>query len=250
MMNKTKQPVSLFVTCLVDGISPGVGEAVVTVFERLGILVSCPPEQTCCGQPAFNSGYRTEARRAARRFIEVFEGADVIVGPSGSCVHMVKHHYPLLFEGEGKWQARAERVAEKTFEFTQYLVDVLAVTDLGAAFSGKVTYHDSCHLLRGLGIGAQPRKLIENVRGATFVEMAASDRCCGFGGAFSVKYPEISSAMTEEKVHHILASGADAVVGCDASCLMNIGGMLSRMGSSVRCLHIAELLAGQSEATG
>lgn len=248
-MKKTKQPVSLFVTCLVDGISPGVGEAVVTVFERLGISVSCPPEQTCCGQPAFNSGYRTEARRAARRFIEVFEEADVIVGPSGSCVHMVKHHYPLLFDGDERWQARAKRVAEKTFEFTQYLVDVLGVTDLGAAFSGKVTYHDSCHLLRGLGIGSQPRKLIENVRGATFVEMAASDRCCGFGGAFSVKYPEISSAMTEEKVHNILASGADAVVGCDASCLMNIGGMLSRMGSSVRCLHIAELLAGDPEAT-
>ncbi len=238
-----KKKVSLFVTCLVDGIYPEVAEAMVKVFDRLNIHVECPVDQTCCGQPAFNSGYRKEARVAARRFIEIFEDAQAVVSPSGSCVSMVRNHYPELFKDAPKWQGRARKIAEKTFEFTEYLVDVLGVVDLSARFDGKITYHDSCHLKRGLNVAEQPRKLLGRISGATFIEMEDSDRCCGFGGGFSVKYPEISAAMVEDKVKNILASGADAVVGCDISCLMNIQGKLNRMEHPVKCLHIAQLLA-------
>jgi len=235
--------VTLFIQCLVDSIYPDVGEAMVRVLNRLGISMDYPSDQTCCGQPAFNSGYWNEARAAARRFIELFETADRIVCPSGSCVNMVRHHYPDLFDAEPAWRRRAERVADKTFEFTEYLVDVLGVTNVGSRFAGKVTYHDSCHLLRGLGVGEQPRKLLENVRGLELVEMTDSDHCCGFGGTFSIKYPDISGAMLEDKVQNIVASGADAVVGCDMGCLMNIEGMLSRKGLSIKVLHIAQVLA-------
>jgi L-lactate dehydrogenase complex protein LldE len=235
--------VTLFVQCIVDSLYPQVGEAVVEIFRRLDLAVDLPLAQTCCGQPAYNSGYHKAARRAARHFIETFEGAETIVCPSGSCVDMVRRHYPALFASEPTWRARAERVAAKTYEFTQFLVDILGVTDLGARFDGTVTYHDSCHLNRYLGVAEQPRALIKAVRGATFVEMADSDRCCGFGGTFAVKYPEISTGMLAEKVDHILASGAEVVVGCDLSCLMQIQGMLSRRKLPVRAIHMAELLA-------
>ena len=239
------QNVSLFVQCLVDGFYPEVATAMVAVLERSGARVSCPVDQTCCGQPAYNAGYRQEALVAARRFIDIFETAEIIVSPSGSCVDMVRHHYLRLFDGDAEWSRRAAAVAAKTFEFSEYLVDVRHLTDLGARFDGRVTYHDSCHLLRGLGVRDQPRQLIAHVRDLEFVEMADADRCCGFGGTFAVKYPEISTAMVDEKVKNILDSGADAVVGCDMGCLMNIGGRLSRMGSPVRTMHIAQLLAGQ-----
>jgi len=236
--------ITLFVQCLVDGIYPEVGEAMLDIFGRLGISVDCPADQTCCGQPAFNAGHRKAAGVAAKRFIEIFENADWIVCPSGSCVHMVKNHYPELFRDNPAWHQRAREVGEKTFELSQFLVDILGVVDMGAAYHGKITYHDSCHLLRGLGVEAQPRKLIQHLKGAEFVEMKDSDRCCGFGGTFSVKYPDISTAMVDEKIRNIIDSGADTVTGCDISCLMNIQGRLSRMGSSIKTFHIAQLLAG------
>ena len=235
--------VTLFIQCIVDGIYPEVAEAMVCIFDHLGIAVDYPQDQTCCGQPAFNSGYRTAARKAAKHFIKVFEHAPLIVCPSGSCVAMVRHHYADLFTEDPAWQARADAVGRRTFELTEFLVDVLGVTDLGARFDGRVTYHDSCHLLRTLGVKSQPRTLLANIHGLEFVEMADSDRCCGFGGAFSVKYPDISTAMVAEKVDTILATGADTVVGCDMGCLMNIEGYLSRHSHPVQVKHIAQLLA-------
>jgi len=243
MMVSTKN-VTLFVQCLVDGIYPEVGEAMVTIFNKLGISINCPLDQTCCGQPAFNAGYRKAARVAAKRFIEIFEDAESIVCPSGSCVNMVKNDYGELFKDDPKWFERAIQVGQRTFELSQYIVDILKIDDVGASYDGKVTYHDSCHLLRGLGISEQPRRLIRNIKSAELVEMKDSDRCCGFGGTFSIKYPVISTAMVDDKVHNIIASGADTVTGCDVSCLMNIQGRLSRIGSSVKTLHIAQLLAG------
>ena len=243
MMVSTKN-VTLFVQCLVDGIYPEVGEAMVTIFNKLGISVNCPSDQTCCGQPAFNAGYRKAARVAAKRFIEIFEDAESIVCPSGSCVNMVKNDYGELFKDDPKWFERAIQVGQRTFELSQYIVDILKIDDVGASYNGKVTYHDSCHLLRSLGISEQPRRLIRNIKSAELVEMKDSDRCCGFGGTFSIKYPVISTAMVDDKVHNIIASGADTVTGCDVSCLMNIQGRLSRIGSSVKTLHIAQLLAG------
>ncbi|MGD1975428.1 MAG: (Fe-S)-binding protein [Desulfobacterales bacterium] len=240
-MNKT---VTLFIQCLVDGIYPEAGEAVVKIFRKLGIDLVCPTTQTCCGQPAFNAGYRREAGVAAKRFIDIFETAQVIVCPSGSCVTMVRHHYPQLFDDNDLWLQRAMQVAAKTYELTEYLVDVLGVQDVGAHYDGKITYHDSCHLLRNLRIQSQPRKLLSKVSGAEFIEMHDADRCCGFGGSFAVKYGDISSAMVTDKVNNIVASGADTVVGCDMGCLMNIQGMLNRRESDIKTMHIAQILAG------
>ena len=242
-MGKNKT-VSLFIQCLVDGIYPQVGEAMVHIFRKLGISMTCPTRQTCCGQPAFNSGFRREARIAAKRFIEIFETADTIVCPSGSCVTMVRHHYAELFKDDAFWELRARQVADRTYELTEYLVDILGVDDLGAQYDGKVTYHDSCHLLRSLRVREQPRRLLRKVSGAEFVELYDSDKCCGFGGSFSVKYADISAAMVDDKVNNIIASGADTVVGCDMGCLMNIQGMLSRKGSNIKIMHIAQILAG------
>jgi len=242
-MDKNK-PVTLFIQCLVDHLYPEVGHAMVHMFEKLGIQVVIPLDQTCCGQPAFNSGYRREAAAAARKFIKIFETSDIIVCPSGSCVDMVKNQYPGLFRDGSLWQKRAKEVSKKIFELTQYLVDVIKVEDVGASFNGKVTYHDSCHLSRNLGVVDQPRKLIANVKNIQLLEMQDAEKCCGFGGTFSVKYPDISTAILEEKVDSIIATGADAVVGCDISCLMNIQGMLNRRNSSVKALHIAQILAG------
>ncbi len=239
----SSKTVTLFVQCLVDTICPEVAQAMVEVFRRLGIALTCPTDQTCCGQPAFNSGYRQAARVAAKHFIEVFEGAEQIVCPSGSCVNMVRHHYAELFQNDSPWLQRAQNLSSRIYEFSEYLVDVLGVEDLGARFDGKVTYHDSCHLLRGIGVQKQPRQLLAHVSGTELVEMHNSDYCCGFGGAFSVKYPDISNAMVSDKVKNIIDTGADAVVGCDMGCLMNIQGKLSRMGSSIKVMHIAQILA-------
>ncbi|MEN8245043.1 MAG: (Fe-S)-binding protein, partial [Thermodesulfobacteriota bacterium] len=233
---------TLFIQCIVDSVFPKVGQSMVRVLDRLGVSMDYPEDQTCCGQPAFNSGYRGEARAAAKRFIEIFEDAETIVCPSGSCVDMVRNHYDDLFENDSKWLERARLVGERTFEFSEFLVDVLKIEDVGASFAERVTYHDSCHLMRGIGVSRQPRKLIANVKGIDFVEMHDSDRCCGFGGAFSFKYPDISTAMLEDKVRNIEASGAQAVVGCDMGCLMNIQGMLNRKNINIKTMHIAELL--------
>lgn len=236
--------VSLFIQCLVDSLYPQVGEAMVRVLERLDVALDYPDGQTCCGQPAFNSGYQKEAQAAARHFIEIFQDAEVIVCPSGSCVHMVRHHYPDLFKDEDEaTQKRVKDVAARCYEFSEYLVDILGIEDVQASFPGRVTYHDSCHLQRGLGIADQPRRLLERVAGLEFIEMNDHDVCCGFGGTFSINYADISTAMVDRKINDILASGADYVTGCDMSCLMNIQGRMSRRNESVQVRHIAEILA-------
>jgi len=237
------QRVTLFIQCIVDSCFPEVGDAMVKVLERLGLALEYPPAQTCCGQPAFNAGYRQESARLARHFLDVFENDEVIVCPSGSCVNMVRHHYKELFAKDARMLARVERVAAKTFEFTEFLVDQLGVTDVGATWNGAVTYHDSCHLLRGLGVAAQPRALLDKVKGLTLVEMTRSDECCGFGGTFSAKYPEISEALLETKLANIQATGTGAVVGCDMGCLMHMQGMIRRRELPISVHHIAEILA-------
>jgi L-lactate dehydrogenase complex protein LldE len=238
--------VSLFVTCLIDQLWPTVGASAVEVLRRAGCEVVFDGRQTCCGQPAFNTGYRNEARRLARRFIEIFEegGADYVVSPSGSCTAMA-HHFHELFAEEESWRRRAEALAARTYEFGGFLVNVLKVDDLGASFNGRVTWHDACHGLRDLGLREEPRKLIRGVRGAEFVELANADACCGFGGTFSVKYPEISVAILDHKIDAIEKAGVRAVVSGDASCLMQIGGRLTRNNSSVKTMHLAELLASR-----
>lgn len=240
--------VSLFITCLVDQLYPEVGMAMSKLLTRLGVDVTFNAEQTCCGQPAFNTGYHHEARSVAEQMLKLFarelESVDYIVAPSGSCVTMVKNYYPELFADDAEMKKLTEFVGPRLYELSQFLVEVLKVEDVGAAFNGRVTYHDSCHLLRELGLSRPPRQLINAVRGIEFVELDDADVCCGFGGTFSVKYPEISSAIAAEKITNIERSKADTVVACDASCLMQIGGMLSRKGSAVRTLHLAELLAG------
>jgi L-lactate dehydrogenase complex protein LldE len=238
--------VSLFVTCLVDQLFPRVGEAMAATLRRLGCEVTFNEAQTCCGQPAFNSGYRREARAMAEHFLEVFgrERADFIVAPSGSCTAMVRNFYGELLrapEDEG-WRALLEGVRPRLREFSEFIVGELGVEDVGARFRGRVTYHDACHLLRELGLADEPRCLIRAVRGVEFVEMEAPDTCCGFGGTFSVKYAEISDAILREKLARVARSGADYVVANDASCLMQIAGGLSRAGSPVRTMHLAELL--------
>lgn len=235
--------VSLFVTCLVDQMWSSIATSCVEVLRRAGCKVEFDERQTCCGQPAFNTGYRDEARQVAKRFIEVFEQskADAIVSPSGSCTAMV-HHYAELFADEPEWLARARAVAARTHEFSSFLVRVLKVEDVGASWKGRLTWHDACHGLRDLNLKSEPRRLIRNVRGAEFVEVENAEACCGFGGTFSVKYPEISVAILDQKIEAIERAGVDAVVSGDASCLMQIGGRLSRKQSSVRVMHLAELL--------
>jgi len=238
--------VALFVTCLVDQLCPNVGMATVEVLERAGCEVTFDERQTCCGQPAFNTGYRSEARKFAKRFIEIFESSDAeaIVSPSGSCTAMVKHFYEL-FPDEPDWRERAKRVADKTHELGSFLVNVLGIDDVGAVSDCKATWHDACHGLRDLEIRDEPRRLLNKVKKLEFVEMENADVCCGFGGTFSVKYPEISAGILDNKIEMIENSGADTVVACDASCLMQIGGRLSRIGSKVRTKHLAEILASQ-----
>ncbi len=240
--------VSLFITCLVDQLWPTVGTSAVEVLRRAGCEVVFDQRQTCCGQPAFNTGYRAEARRLAERFIEIFEesGSDAIVSPSGSCTAMV-HHFHELFPHDERWRRRAEAVADRTHEFSSFLVNTLGVEDVGAGFRGRVTWHDACHGLRDLNVHSEPRRLIRNVRGAEFIELPNADSCCGFGGTFSVKYPEISVAILDSKIEAIDKAGVRAVISGDASCLMQIGGRLTRNKSAVRAMHLAELLAAREE---
>ena len=241
--------VSLFITCLVDQMFPDVGEAMVVTLRRLGVEVGFNDAQTCCGQVAFNTGYRPETRAMAEHFLQVFENdpADFIVAPSGSCTAMVRNFYSELFHGpdDSEWRERLDRVRPRLREFSEFIVNELGTEDVGARFPARVTYHDACHLLRELGISDQPRRLIRAVREVDFVEMAAPDTCCGFGGTFSVKYGEISNAILHEKLARIEASGVEYVVANDSSCLMQIAGGLSRAGSPVKTMHLAELLAKQ-----
>jgi len=235
--------VSLFVTCLVDQLWSSVGTSTVELLRRLGCDVEFDDRQTCCGQPAFNSGYREEARSVAKRFIRIFEEstAEVIVSPSGSCTAMVRH-FPELLSDNDDWKRRAESIAQKTHELSSFLVRVLKVEDVGATWNGRLTWHDACHGLRDLNLKTEPRALLRHVRGAEFVELENADSCCGFGGTFSVKYPEISVAILDQKIQAIERAGVEAVISGDASCLMQIGGRLSRNNSRVRAMHLAELL--------
>jgi L-lactate dehydrogenase complex protein LldE len=237
------QTVQLFITCIIDTLYPETGEAVVRVLERAGVQVGVPHGQTCCGQPAFNAGMRPEARRMAEQTIRVFEDAPgTVVVPSGSCAAMIRHSYIELFAGDPAWLPRAEALSKRTYELTEFLVDVLGVTDLGARHSGRITYHSSCHLLRELGVDRQPRALLKAVHGAEFVELPHTDECCGFGGVFSVEQPEISSAMLQRKIANLDSSQAPVVVACDAGCITNINGGLHRLGKKSRAVYIAEIL--------
>src|SRR5947209_7134338 len=229
------------VTCLGDALFPEVGVATVRLLRRLGVEVDFPAAQTCCGQPHFNSGYHEEARQLARHTIEAFANGQVVVTPSGSCAAMVKVEYPELFHADPTWRERAEELARRTHELSDFLVNVLGVEDVGARFDGKVTYHMACHL-RGLGVSTEPERLLRKVRGLELVPLERVDECCGFGGSFSVRYPGISGAMVCDKVAFIEKVAADALVATDSGCLMNIAGCLRRRGSAVRTLHLAEVL--------
>jgi L-lactate dehydrogenase complex protein LldE len=237
--------VGLFATCLVDLMRPRIGFATAKLLEDAGCLVEVP-SQTCCGQPAFNSGDRKTARELALQMIEAFEGYDYIVLPSGSCAGQVIVHYPELLEGDTAWEPRAKVLAAKTFELTVFLADVLKVMP-AAQFDGAVTYHDSCSGLRELGIQKQPRKLLTNVEGLTLLEMKDPDVCCGFGGTFCVKYPDVSNKIVEKKTANIAASGAATLLAGDLGCLMNMAGKLSREGKEIRVRHVAEVLAGMAD---
>jgi L-lactate dehydrogenase complex protein LldE len=233
----------------VDRFFPDTGMAVVEVLERLGLEVECPAAQTCCGQPASNAGYVEEARALARHTIDVLSAtADPIVVPSGSCADMVIHQYAALLDGDPAYRAKVESVARRTFEFTQFLVNVMGVTDVGAVWSGKLAYHACCHGLRGLGVRDEPEVLLAAVRSAERCPLAEADVCCGFGGLFSVKMADISSAMLARKLDRIEESGADAVVVTDVSCGMHMAGGLRRRNSPVRIRHLAEVLAARASS--
>ena len=231
------------ITCLGDMFFPEVGVAMVKLLRRLGVTVEFPQGQTCCGMPLFNSGYHHDAAVVAARTVGLFAGAEHVVVPSGSCAWMVKTEYPGLLKDDPALKAAAEVLATKTYELSQFLVDVLGVTSVESSFRGKVAYHDSCHLLRGLGESRAPRTLLRGVKGCELVELPGSDECCGFGGSFSVRLPEVSTAVLDKKLASAEGTGADCLVACDAGCLMQMGGGLTRRGSRVRAVHLAQILA-------
>lgn len=242
--------VGLFVTCLVDLFRPGIGFAAVRLLEQAGCTVVVPDTQTCCGQPAYNSGDRADTQAIASQVIDSFADFDYIVAPSGSCAAMIKEHYPQLFDVAGSQYRRARALADKTHELVSFLVDVLGIDSIDAEYHGTVTYHDSCSGLRELGIKQQPRRLLSSVRGLTLTEMTDSEVCCGFGGTFCIKYPEISNNMVSDKMQHIEHSKADMVLAGDLGCLLNIAGKLKRENSPVAIRHIAEVLAQTTDTPG
>lgn len=237
--------VSLFIACLTDLFFPEVGVDTVRLLRRLGVSVDFPTGQTCCGQPAYNSGFHRDARAMARHFVEVFDGSPTIVTPSGSCATMARHAYPHLLSDDPRWASRARAIAGRTYELSEFLVDVLKVEDVGARWHGRVTYHDACHATRGLGIREQPRRLLRKVSGLELIEMVRPDICCGFGGTFSVRMPDISAAMLDDKISRIRATEASTVVTTDAGCIMHIAGGLRRQRQPVQVLHLATILAKQ-----
>ena len=236
--------VALFVTCLVDLFRPSVGFSAVKLLEQAGCSVSVPTGQTCCGQPAYNQGARADTAAIARQTIDAFSGYDYVVVPSGSCAGMLKKHYVALFSPEDPWQAKARALADRTFELVTFLVDVMGVDRVDAGLNATVTYHDSCSGLRELGIRQQPRDLLASVEGLSLNELHGADVCCGFGGTFCVKYPDISTKMVSDKARNIEASGADLLLAGDLGCLLNMVGRLKRLGSRVEARHVAEVLAG------
>ena len=238
---------ALLVTCLVDLFRPSVGFAAVALLEQAGCTVEVPRAQTCCGQPAYNSGDRADAKRVARQVIAAFAGYDYVVAPSGSCAGMVKVHYRELFADEPEMLAQAQDLAARTYELVSFLVDVRGMTEVAAHWPRTVTYHDGCSGLRELGVKAQPRRLLAAVEGLSLNELAGAEICCGFGGTFCVKYPEISDKMVSDKAAEIAATGADALVAGDLGCLLNIAGKLWRLGIPVETRHVAEVLAGMTD---
>ena len=235
--------VSLFSTCLVDLLASKVGIATVELLEKLGCEIEFPKRQTCCGQAAYNSGHVKEAKKTFRHMIEVFENADYVVAPSGSCITMFTE-YPHVFKDEPAWHKRAQHLADKSYELTQFIVDVLQVSDVGATLTGRAAYHTSCHMTRILGVKDAPFILLEQVKGLEVVRIPQEEQCCGFGGTFSVKMSDISTAMVDEKIKNIELVEPDYLIGADYACLMNIGGRLSKLGSNIQVLHIAEVLNG------
>lgn len=233
----------LFITCLADQFFADVLKRMVLLLERLNVQVEFPEAQTCCGQPFFNTGFQSPAREMAKKWINIFARTDgYIVSPSGSCVDMVRHHYPELFPAGSREHEQAKQLAARTFEVTQFLVNELKITDVGAVFPHKVTYHASCHTLRGLGAREEPKTLLRNVKGLELVPLTDEETCCGFGGAFSVIYPEVSKAMMDAKIQCVEASGAEFVVALDPGCLMNIGGGLVKHNSKIKSMHLIEVL--------
>ncbi|WP_078382114.1 (Fe-S)-binding protein [Sutcliffiella halmapala] len=233
--------VSLFATCLVDMFQTNVGKATVEVLERVGCEVDFPEGQICCGQPAYNSGYVKESKEAMKQMIKTFERSEYVVTPSGSCATMFKE-YPHVFKDDPVWKDKANKLAAKTYELTQFIVQVLKVEDVGAKLTGRATYHTSCHMTRLLGVKDEPMKLLEKVEGLEFTPLPNAHNCCGFGGTFSVKMGNISEQMVDEKVHHIEEVQADYLIGADCGCLMNIGGRSKRLEKPVKVMHIAEVL--------
>ena len=243
-----KRPsVGLFVTCLVDLFRPSIGFAAIKLLQDAGATVEVPESQTCCGQPAYNSGDRADAKAIAKAVIESFERFDYVVAPSGSCAGMLKLHYPTLLADDPAFAERARALGEKSFELTSFLVEVLGADSVTARFGGNVTYHDSCSSLRELKVRDAPRRLLASVDGLALTEMEETEVCCGFGGAFSVKYPDISNAIGEAKARNAIQSGADCLLAGDLGCLLHIAGKLSRDGSGVECRHVAEVLAGMTD---
>ncbi|HVY57346.1 MAG TPA: (Fe-S)-binding protein [Xanthobacteraceae bacterium] len=246
MAERQAKRVGLFVTCLVDFIRPSIGFAAAKLLEEAGCTVDVPP-QSCCGQPAFNSGDRATTRRIAQQVIDAFGSCDYVVAPSGSCAGMLKVHYPELFRDDPNWLPRAQAFASKCYELVSFLVDVLRVARVNAQFEGTVTYHDACSGLRELGVRVQPRRLLGTVQGLTLKEMNDSDVCCGFGGTFCVKYPDISNAIVAKKTAHVREAGAETLLAGDLGCLMNIAGKLQREGHAIEVRHVAEVLAGMTD---
>ncbi|MBY0338614.1 MAG: (Fe-S)-binding protein [Acetobacteraceae bacterium] len=245
-----KPRVALFVTCLVDLYRPSVGFAALKLLERAGCEVEVPPAQTCCGQPAYNSGDRRTAQELARQVIDAFRGYDYVVAPSGSCAGMIAHHFPGLFaDNDPHDRAKAEALAARTYELTAFLTDVMGMTEVAARFDGVAAYHDSCSGLRELGVKEQPRRLLASVAGLEVRDLAAPEVCCGFGGTFCVKYPDISVRMVTDKARDIRETGADTLLAGDMGCLLNMAGRLKRERSAIRAYHVAEVLAGDAPAT-
>jgi L-lactate dehydrogenase complex protein LldE len=240
--------VGLFVTCLVDLMRPTVGFAAADLIQRSGCSVEVPTAQTCCGQPAYNSGDAANAAAIARQTIAAFDGFDYVVAPSGSCAGMLKAHYPKLLKDDPVWGPRAAALAERVFELVSFLVNVRGMVSVDATYQGRVTYHDSCSGLRELNIKTQPRRLLKSVRGLELVEMADSEICCGFGGTFALKYPDISNAMVEKKTAAVGAAEPQLLLAGDLGCLMNMAGKLKRQGSQISVRHVAEVLAGDLSA--
>ena len=238
---------SLFVTCIIDQLYPQVGVSAVRVLRRHGVAVDFPADQTCCGQPLYNSGFTAQARRLAERVLRSFAVSQYVVVPSGSCAAMLKVFYRDLFAGDPELAERAEQLAGRVYEFSEFLVKVLGVTDAGAALPSTATYHSGCHLLREMEVREEPLKLLGEVEGLDFTPLPQAETCCGFGGTFSVKYPHISEGMLQDKIANVLSTEAETLVSCDMSCLMHIGGGLSRQGSSVAVRHIAQVLDSRRE---